>query len=195
MLLCFMFSYLLTLPTQASAFDTAPIELHNSAFWTGFAGGIIAHELGHVALASAYGQRAQLHAGSIVYPGSNFSQKELLRVSTAGYQTQWLLSEWSFASLNTENDEALLEKQHHIGIITSHLAITFAYAAGLKDYTTSDVYAASEVSGRSSNQLMAMALLPALIDTYRLFGEDVPEWVGKVSMAIKASEIGLIWSF
>ena len=195
MLCLMMFLHLVCVPSSALAFNASPIELENQSFWSGFVGGIVAHELGHVLVASAYGQRAQLNRGSIVYPDSTFSKQELLRVSTAGFQTQWLLSEWSFASLHTENVSSFLDEQHHIGIISSHLAVSFAYAAGLKEYSTSDVYAASQATGRSRNQLALLALIPALIDSYRLFGDNVPSWLSKASMSIKATEIGLIWSF
>ncbi|HID36457.1 MAG TPA: hypothetical protein EYP39_03640 [Ghiorsea sp.] len=184
----------LLFPTLIFASNANKIELGSSAFWTGFAGGIIAHELGHIAVASAYGQKARLHAGSVIYPNSSFSPQESLRVSTAGFQTQWLFSEWSFYQLDKE-EETILRQQHYVGLITSHIAISLVYMAGLKDEPTSDIYAASITSGRSRDELAWMALAPALLDTYRLFGHDVPAWVDYMSIGLKTAEIGFIWTF
>jgi len=186
---------LLLMPCSAAAEDS-----HNqhgiawgSSFWQGFAGGIITHELGHVAMAASFGQSSRLHAGSVIYPNSSFSTSEALRVSTAGFQTQWLLSEYAFDALDTSED-TLLDKQHYIGLITSHIAISLAYLAALKDEPTSDIYNAAAASGKSRNALMWAALAPALLDTYRLWG-DAPQWVDYLSIGIKAGEIGWIWTF
>ncbi len=157
-------------------------------------GGIVGHELGHLTMATAYGSKARLHAGSIVYPGNNFSEQELLRVSTAGFQAQWLLSEWAFYELD-QAENALLDRQHYIGLISSHLAISFVYMAGLKDHPNSDIYAASTLTKRSRTDLALMALIPAAIDSYRLFGSDVPAWLDYAAISIKVGEIGLIWKF
>lgn len=179
---------------SAAATASEDIELDNSSFWLGFVGGIVTHDLGHVAMAAAHGQRAKLHAGSIIYPNKAFSPPEAVRVSTAGFQTQWLFSEWSFYALKQEQP-SLLDQQHYLGLISAHLAISFAYMAVLKDEPTSDIYAVSTTTGRSRNSLALMALLPALLDTYRLFGTDVPSWVDAASIAVKTGEVGLIWTF
>jgi hypothetical protein len=188
---------LLLMPCSVAAEDSHSTNQHaiawDSSFWQGFAGGMIAHELGHVAMAASFGQSSRLHAGSIIYPDSRFTVSEALRVSTAGFQTQWLLSEYAFNALDTSED-TLLDKQHYIGLITSHIAISLAYLAVLKDEPTSDIYNAAAVSGKSRNTLMWAALTPALLDAYRLWG-DAPQWVDYLSIGIKAGEIGWIWTF
>jgi len=172
---------------------THPIQWDNSSFWTGFIGGIALHEVGHFATATSFGQHAQFNRGSVVYPQSSFSSTQALLVSTAGFQSQWLYSEWSFYELD-KADDMWLDEQHYVGLITAHIATSLAYLAGLKDAPTSDIYTAAQVSGRSRNQLAVMAAVPALLDAYRLWG-DAPDWVGHLSMGLKASEIGLIWTF
>ncbi len=183
----------LLLPWPAYAADIEHPITWDSSFWVGFAGGIITHELGHVAMAASLGQSSRLESGSVVYPSSSFSAKEALRVSTAGFQTQWLLSEWAFYELGNPK-ETFLDEQHYVGLITAHITISLAYLAGLKEQPTSDIYNAAAVLSRSRNQLMAAALAPALLDAYRLWG-DAPAWVDKLSIGLKAGEIGLIWTF
>lgn len=184
---------LLLLPWSSHAADVTHPIAWDSSFWTGFAGGIITHELGHVTMASSVGQSSRLQSGSVVYPNSSFSAKEALRVSTAGFQTQWLLSEWAFYELENP-EETVWDEQHYAGLITAHITISLAYLAGLKEQPTSDIYNAAAVSGRSRNQLMVAALAPTLLDAYRLWG-DAPAWVDKLSIGLKAGEIGLIWTF
>ena len=188
-----LLTLLLLSPFSAHAQEHQHPIAWDSIFWTGFAGGIITHELGHVAMAASVGQSSRLESGSVVYPNSSFSAKEALRVSTAGFQTQWLFSEWAFYELDN-SEETLLNEQHYIGLITSHITISLAYLAGLKEQPTSDIYNAAAVSGKSRNQLMAAALAPALLDAYRLWG-DAPAWVDKLSIGLKTGEIGLIWTF
>jgi len=185
--------FLLLFPFHASAGNQSHAIAWDNSFWSGFAGGIITHELGHVAIAASAGQSSRLHAGSVIYPNSNFTPKEALRVSTAGFQTQWLFSEWAFYELD-KPDETILDEQHYIGLITSHIAISAAYLVLLKDEPTSDIYNAAATAGRSRNELMWAALAPAALDAYRLWG-DAPRWVDYLSMSIKAGEIGLIWTF
>jgi len=172
---------------------THPIQWQNSSFWTGFMGGLALHEAGHFATAASFGQHAQFNRGSVVYPQSSFSSKQALLVSTAGFQTQWLYSEWSFYELD-KADTMWLDEQHYVGLITAHIATSLAYLAGLKDAPTSDIYTAAQVAGRSRNQLAVMAAVPALLDAYRLWG-DAPDWVDHLSMGLKVSEVGLIWTF
>ncbi len=184
---------LLLLPWSSHAADVTHPIAWDSSFWTGFAGGIITHELGHVTMAASVGQSSRLQSGSVVYPNSNFSAKEALRVSTAGFQVQWLLSEWAFYALENPK-ETVWDEQHYVGLITAHITISLAYLAGLKEQPTSDIYNAAAVSGRSRSQLMAAALAPALLDAYRLWG-NAPAWVDKLAIGLKAGEIGLIWTF
>lgn len=132
--------------------------------------------------------------GSIIYPNHHFDAATALRVSTAGFQTQWLFSEWAFAELS-EPERMLLQEQHYVGLISAHLAISYAYLLALKDEPTSDIYATAASTGRSRNALVAFALLPAALDTYRLLGSDVPMWVRHISIGLKAGAIGLIWTF
>jgi len=184
---------LLLMPCSAAAENNQHPITWDSSFWQGFAGGIIAHELGHVAMAASVGQSSRLHAGSVIYPNSHFTPQQALRVSTAGFQTQWLFSEWAFYELEN-SEETLLDEQHYVGLITSHIAISLAYLAILKDEPTSDIYNAASTSGRSRNQLMWAALAPAMLDAYRLWG-NAPPWVDYLSMGVKAGEIGWIWTF
>ena len=186
---------LLLLPAYALSEESQTHEQpwQNIEFWQGAAGGLLFHELGHVVTALSYGGKPQLNRGSIVYPGSHFSQRQQLHLSSAGFQAQWLLSEMAFHAL--EHDEASPNQQRYKGAISMHLAISAFYLTGMKDMPTSDIYAISNATGISRNHLAWITFLPAALDAYRLLGNDVPTWVGHLSLGIKMSEIGYVWLF
>jgi len=179
-------------PTKPSMHSETMIAL-DMDFWEGAVAGLLFHELGHSVVGMAYGGKPQLNNGSIVYPNSHFSRKVSMRVSSAGFQAQWLLSELSFAAL--KHDNGLLSRRHYQGMIAMHLAISTAYLIRLKDMSTSDIYAASQTSHISRDQLAWMTFLPAALDAYRLMGEGVPDWVDHLSLGIKAAEAGYVWTF
>jgi len=196
----FLFSLLVSSPLWArdGQFDEANQEasthvFYHVDFWAGAVGGLLVHELGHVVVGMSYGGNPQLSNGSIVYPNSSFSRKASMRVSSAGFQTQWLLTELSFAALKHHDNE--LYHRYYQGAIAMHLAISTAYLLRLKDMSTSDIYTASQTSHVSRNTLAWAIFLPAALDAYRLMGDDVPDWVSHVSLGIKAAEVGYIWQF
>ncbi|MDQ6973785.1 MAG: hypothetical protein Q9M10_02785 [Mariprofundaceae bacterium] len=162
-------------------------------FWEGAAGGLLFHELGHIVVGMTYGGSPQLNRGSIVYPNHSFTRQASMRVSSAGFQAQWLLSELSFATL--KDNDGMFSPRSYQGAIAMHLAISTAYLIRLKDMPTSDIYAASKTSHVSRNQLAWAVFLPAALDAYRLMGNDVPAWVAHLSMGIKGVEFGYIWQF
>ncbi len=150
------------------------------------------HELGHVLTGSAYGGNPQLNRGSIVYPHAYFSPRQSVRVSSAGFQMQWLLSEMAFADLNEPQSEQHRRAQ---GVIAMHIAISAAYLMTLKDMPTSDIYALSQTTHRSRNALAWWVAVPALLDTYRLLASDVPAWVPYLSIGMKTAEASYIWLY
>ncbi len=172
---------------------TSSHVFHHVDFWVGAVGGLLVHELGHVVVGMSYGGNPQLSHGSIVYPNSSFSRKASMRVSSAGFQAQWLLTEISFAALKHHNNE--LYHRYYQGAIAMHLAISTTYLLRLKDMPTSDIYTASQTSHVSRNALAWAIFLPAALDAYRLMGNDVPDWVSHVSLGIKAAEVGYMWQF
>ncbi|MBL1352360.1 MAG: hypothetical protein COA61_003330 [Zetaproteobacteria bacterium] len=165
----------------------------DSNFWEGALGGLLFHELGHVVLGMSYGGNPHLSHGSIIYPNSHFSPKASMRVSSAGFQAQWLLTELSFVAL--KNNDGGLYRRYYQGAIAMHLAISTAYLLRLKDIPTSDIYAASNTSHISRDTLAWAIFLPAALDAYRLMGDGAPDWVAHVSLGIKAAEVGYIWQF
>ncbi|MDQ6990919.1 MAG: hypothetical protein Q9M11_04220 [Mariprofundaceae bacterium] len=165
----------------------------NIDFWAGAVSGLLLHELGHVVIGMTYGGKPQLNQGSIVYPNNAFSRKASMRVSSAGFQAQWLLSELSFSAL--KKHDGMFSSAYYQGAIAMHLAISTVYLIRLKDMPTSDIYAASKASNISREQLAWAVFLPAALDAYRLMGQDVPDWVSHLSVGIKLAEVGYIWQF
>jgi len=183
---------LLLLPLPAMGESVA---WESGAFWQGAAGGLLLHELGHVITGVSYGEKPQLNRGSIVYPRNHFTRRSLLHVASSGFQAQWLFSEVALDALSKPADAGVLERQHYVGMVSMHLAISAAYLVALKDMPTSDLYAVSASTGVSREQLAWMVMLPAALDGYRLLGEDVPEWVGHLSMGFKGAAMMYVWTF
>lgn len=161
--------------------------------WKAFLGGALTtlavHEGSHYLMAKQYGFDVGLSGLSIVYPDWDPSPQQKMRVSTAGFQGQWVASEIAFAELEKKTGDAFYQ-----GIVTGHIAISFAYAA-LKEDDTSDIYAISSVSDLSRDQVLALLLVPASIDAARLWMEAPPKWLRNLSIASKGLSIAAIWKF
>ncbi len=158
-------------------------------FAAGMSGAVAAHELGHIVVAKSDGYSIQHDGLSITYSPATFrTRKEHLRVASAGFQGQWLASEAAFA---LGGSDSYLAK----GIICGHLATTLAYAAVLRKHSLGDTVGISKSSGLNVNQVAALVSLPALLDAWRLFGQDVPRWVPGLSFALKGAGISAAWMF
>lgn len=181
---------ILLLQASAAAADWNPDVLPKSmpAFLLGFAGGIALHEAGHLAVASSRGYQVHTEGVSLVYSPDFASRRDQLRISTAGFQAQWLASEAAFHYRAKAPDLTA-------GIITSHLAITAAYLTVLKDHPKGDLVGASHASGLTTGQLILIATIPAVLDGWRLFGTDVPAWVAPLSMSYKGGCLAAAWTY
>jgi hypothetical protein len=163
-------------------------------FALGFVSGIAAHETGHFAVATSKGYRVSHDGLSITYPGAKFTPASQLQLASAGFQTQWVLS------------ELVLRDQHgheHIkppsdfgaGVVCSYLGVSFAYLTFLKNQNQGDVYGMSYATGLSHDRIALLMAIPAVLDTWRLFGNDVPVWVPTLSVLSKGVGAAWIWSY
>ncbi len=114
---------LISVSAQCEGWSFKEVRTDPGQFALGFIGGIVAHELGHYVVATSKGYKVSHDGLSIVYPGANFSAADRLQVSSAGFQTQWLMSELAL------RDSHFREKQGKhgnlsAGIVTAHLGIT-----------------------------------------------------------------------
>ena len=161
--------------------------------WKAFIGGALTtlavHEGSHYFLAKQYGFDVDFSGPSIVYPNWDPSPQQKMRVSTAGFQGQWIASELAFAKLEKKTSNAFYR-----GMVTGHIAISFAYTV-LKEDDTSDIYAISSVSDLSRNQVLALLLIPASLDAARLWMKTPPKWLKNVSIASKGLSIVATWKF
>ena len=110
---------------------------------------------------------------TIVYPESEMTDAEHLQVASSGFQTQWLVSE---AALRYRNKRKMSESgdNFNAGLIVSHLTITAAYMTVLMHHEDGDVEGISNATGASNEQIAALLAIPAILDSWRLFGRDVP---------------------
>lgn len=163
-------------------------------FTLGLVSGIVAHEAGHYLVATSKGYKIGHDGLSIVYPGAAFTDSDHLKVASAGFQTQWLLTE---LILRDRNGKEMKEPPGNFGagVVCAHLGITLAYMTALKDHKLGDIAGMAQATGRSNNQIALALAIPGALDAWRLFGHDVPEWVPQVSVLGKGIGIARIWTY
>jgi len=163
-------------------------------FTLGVASGIVAHELGHYVVATSKGFKVSHDGLSIVYPGATFTDAEQLQVASAGFQTQWLLTE---LILRDQSGKERKEPPGNFGagMVCAHLGITLAYLVYLKDHKQGDIVAMADATGYSRNQIALALAIPAALDAWRLFGTQVPEWVPQLSLLNKGLGIAWVWTY
>jgi len=163
-------------------------------FALGLASGVVAHELGHYVVATSKGYKVDHDGLSIVYPGAVFTDADQLQVASAGFQTQWLLTE---LVLRDRNGREKKEPPGNFGagVVCAHLGITLAYLVYLKDHKQGDVVSMAEATGFSNNQIALALAVPAALDAWRLFGNQVPEWVPQFSLLSKGLGIAWVWTY
>ena len=169
-----------------------PLEPFNlKGLTTGAIGMVIGHELGHLGVAASMDIDTQFDGLTVVYPGTNLTSKQQLRVASAGFQSQWLLSELAFHYLDhSDADKSSIAA----GAVLAHLGITAAYLTFLKNEETGDVAGISNALGKSRNDVALLLAAPALLDTWRLFGEP-PDWAPQLSRAGKGLAMVWLWAW
>jgi hypothetical protein len=157
----------------------------------GAAGMVLGHELGHFALAASMDIDAEFDGVTVVYPGTDLSSQQQARVASAGFQSQWLLSELAFHFLD-KPDAA--PNSIAAGVVLGHLGITAAYLSFLKNEKEGDVAGMANAFGKNRTDLALLLAVPALLDGWRLFGKP-PDWVPVLSRAGKGLGLAWIWSW
>lgn len=163
-------------------------------FTLGLASGIVAHELGHYLVATSKGYKVRFDGLSIVYPDAVFTDSDQLQVASAGFQTQWILTE---LVLRDRNGKERKEPPGNFGagVVCAHLGITLAYLVYLKDHQQGDVVGMANATGFSNNQIALALAVPAALDAWRLFGNQVPEWVPQLSLVGKGMGMAWVWTY
>lgn len=177
--------------SEGWSFDGARPEW--GKFALGLVSGIVAHEGGHYVVATSLGYNVSHDGFSVVYPGAAFTRSDHLRVASAGFQTQWLLSE----VVLRDREQRMKEHPGNFGagIVCAHLGITLAYLTVLNNNGLGDIAGMADATGRTHNQLALALAIPGALDAWRLFGNEVPEWVPQVSLVSKGIAITRIWTY
>jgi hypothetical protein len=183
-------------PTSGTADSWSVDELHKDkkSVLFGFLGGLLAHELGHMSVATLRGIDFEFDGLSIVYPESDLSDKNRLLVASAGFQVQWLASEVAFHYLEDSKDDVAAVNTA-AGVILGHLGITAAYLTFLKNHAQGDIEGMSEATGISNDQLALAVAIPALLDGWRLLGNPAPKWVRPLSVLTKGIGVAWVWTY
>jgi len=178
------------LPADAQGWTIPETSSDLGTFALGFISGLGGHELGHYVVARAKGYKTSLDGLSIVYPGANLAGADQLQVASAGFQAQWLMSE---IALRDSSGRELKTPPGNFaaGVVCAHLGISLAYLTFLKNNKQGDVYGMSQATGYSTSRIATVLAIPAALDAWRLFGNDVPEWVPQVSLLGKG--LGMVW--
>jgi hypothetical protein len=163
-------------------------------FALGLASGIGAHELGHYVVATSKGYQVSHDGLSIVYPGAAFTDPDRLQVASAGFQTQWLMAELALRDRNFK-ELAVTPSNFRAGVVCAHLGITLAYLTVLKNNMQGDVVGMAESTKLSNDQVALALAVPAALDAWRLFGNQVPEWVPQLSVLSKTLGVAWIWTY
>lgn len=184
----------LLLPNGANAWSFDLIKEDKGNVLLGFVGGIAAHEMGHISLAILKNTDVEFDRLSITYPDPNLTDEDLLQLSSAGFQIQWIASELGFRYLADENTPVRI-RNRAAGIVLSHLAITAAYVIFLKNDRNGDIDGMSRATGISNDRLLLAVSVPAILDGWRLLGNTVPKWVPTASIATKGIGITWVWTY
>ena len=184
---------LFLLLTLSSAHVTADLSGTLTGGWisVGALGMLLTHEAGHMAVAAVTGINANIDDLTVVYPGENLTPRHQLRVASAGFQTQWLLSEVAFGYLH---DAEISKRSLATGAVITHLGISAAYLTFLKDHEDGDVMGIANALGRDRDEVAALVAIPALLDTWRLLGNP-PRWVPSLSAASKGLMAAWVWNW
>jgi len=190
----FILIYCASSSAFSSQWKLAQLNDHQGPFYLGLITGVVGHELGHFAVAGAEGVKAEYDGVTIVYPDENLSDKEKLRVASAGFQAQWLISE---TALRYRSHHTLTGRgdNFNAGLVWAHLGITAAYLTVLKNHKDGDIEGMSQATGISNTSLALMVAIPAALDAWRLMGADVPDWVPIVSAGSKGIGIAAVWTY
>lgn len=185
---------LLSNPGPANAWSLYQVQDDSKSFLFGLIGGYLAHETGHILVAKSKGYRVTLKGANLTYPQSRMTNSDHFQVSSAGFQAQWLTSEAAFLYRN-KKILSLAEDNLTAGLICSHLLISAAYLTVLNNHPDGDLYGMADASSLATGQLAALIAIPAILDSWRLWGEDVPKWVPLLSVSSKGAGLIVAWTF
>jgi hypothetical protein len=183
-----------SLPTSAHGEGWSLREADWGSLTMGIVSGIAAHEVGHMVVATTKGYSVGHDGLSIVYPGAHFTRSSQLQLASAGVQTQWLLSELVLRDKNGR-ENLRPPSDYGAGVVISYVGVSAAYLTLLKNQLNGDVYGMSRGSGLSHDRIALMMAVPAVLDAWRLFGDDVPAWVPAVSVMSKGIGAAWIWTY
>jgi hypothetical protein len=183
-----------SLPTNAHGEGWSLREADWMDMSLGIVSGIVAHEVGHFVVAKTKGYRVSHDGFSITYPGADFTPSGQLQLASAGFQTQWVLSELVLRDKNGR-ENIRPPSDFGAGVVLSYVGVSAAYLTFLKNQSTGDIYGMSNASGMSHDRLALMMAVPAVLDAWRLFGDDVPAWVPVMSVMSKGVVAAWIWSY
>jgi len=178
----------------AEGVDVDSLKMNWGAMLGGAVATIAIHEMGHFVVAGIEDADAHFDGLTVKYRDYDGTDRQNLRLSSAGYQAQWLASEYAFKQLD---QPGLSQGQvaWNTGLILGHIGITAAYLTFLRDHEDGDVSGISEATGLSTAEVLALLSIPAVLDSWRLFGRNSPKWAGWASKGSKVVGITAIWTF
>ena len=161
-------------------------------FALGFAASLAAHEAGHFVVAKSKGYEVGHDGLSIIYPHAQFTHPDQLQIASAGFQTQWLLDE---VALQDRGASKRKPTNFGAGMVCAQLGTTLAYLTFLKNHPRGDIVGMSQATGLSNDRLALLLAVPGLLDAWRLFDTDVPQFVPQIAVMSKGVNMVWIWTY
>lgn len=189
--------FLSIVPVASAQAELIAIDVIKSN-WINVLGGaattIAAHELGHFVAAEIEDVDAYFDGITIAYRETDGSDRQGLRLSSAGYQAQWLASEIGFMRLG-QQDLSAQQRAWNAGLVIGQIGITAAYLTFLKNHEEGDALGVAQALDISTDKVVALLAIPAMLDGWRLFGRQAPKWAGWTSRGMKAVGVAAVWQF
>ena len=179
---------------QAESVPFSTIKNHWGLALGGAAATLAVHELGHFLVAELEDAEPYFDGTTIKYRNSDGTDQQNLRLSSSGFQAQWIASEYAFHRLR---QDSLSERQTawNAGMVLGHIGITAAYLLFIQDQENGDVEGISDATGLSTAEVLGIITLPAVLDSMRLAGVGSPRVLGWTSGGFKAIGITAVWAF
>lgn len=176
-----------------------PISFDNiKSNWGSVLGGAVTtvaiHELGHFTVAEIEDANAYFDGATVRYRDSDGSDRQNLRLSSAGFQMQWLVSEYAFGRLK-QTDLSDQSRAWNAGLVLGHIGISLTYLTILRNNKDGDAAGIADAHDTSTGKVVALLALPAILDSWRLFGEASPKWTSWASRGTKLIGIAAVWEF
>ncbi len=106
----------------AQAISIDDIKTHWGTTLAGAAATIAIHEAGHFWVAEHEGADAYFDGLTVRYENTNNTAQQNIRLSSAGFQAQWIAAEYALNRLK-QNESSAKQRSWNAGLVIGHIGI------------------------------------------------------------------------